>query len=96
MEYKDAINEGFELFDEIDTEFREFKQQGNRNLNVLYNEEERSISVDATWDKDVSFKVQIKITAEEVAKLALKENVNPKEALGRLLKEKVSVSVKIS
>lgn len=88
-DYLNAIVEGFELREEIENEIAALKKIHTASVNVSCSDD--VISINSEYPKDVEAKVEIR--KEEIIQLVLKDNMRPKDAICKLLKEKTCLGV---
>ena len=89
-EYFDAITDGFMLREEIENEIAALKKIHTASVNVSCLDD--VISINSEYTKDVEAKVEIR--KEEIIQLVLKDNMSPKDAICKLLKEKTCLGVR--
>lgn len=85
MEYSDAIEKGFELYDEIEREICRFAKSSNAYLDVKYENEILIVDADCR-KKDIEAKIEI--NRKEIIQRVL-DGSAPEEAICQLLKEKI-------
>lgn len=91
MEYGDYIDKGFELFDQIENEMCILGKTDDCYTNANYSDGVLTIAADWT-KKDIEAKITIE--RDEVIRKVLAENMEIKEAIGALLKEKICLSAR--
>ena len=89
MDYLESIEKGFELYDEIETEICILKRVDNAYVDVSYADGIFTIKADCRVKE---FEAEIIIQRDEILQKVLNENLAPKEAICRLLKEKICIS----
>lgn len=85
MEYIEAIEKGFDLYDEIENEICAFSKSSDSYLDVKY--ENGILNVEADCRKK-EFEAKIEINRKEIIQKAL-SGISPKDAICQLLKEKI-------
>lgn len=85
MEYGEAIEKGFDLYDEMENEICRFAKSSNDYLDVKY--ENGILTIDAESRKK-AMEAQIEINRKEIHQKVL-EGSTPQEAICQLLKEKI-------
>lgn len=89
MDYLESIEKGFKLYDEIETELCVLKRASNAYVDVSYVDGTFTIKADC---RAKEFEAEIKIRRDEIIRKVLDENLAPKEAICRLLKDKICSS----
>lgn len=89
MEYQEAIDCGFELYDEIESEIRSFKNFGDAYAQVEYVDD--ILKIDVEWRRKICM-AKIQIKRDEIFRKVIDENIKPKDAICKLLREKVCMS----
>ena len=89
MEYAEAIDKGFELYDKIENEICIFARTDDCYTSVKYSDGVLFVEADCI-NKDIEAKIQIK--REEIVSKVLEENLEPKDAICELLRKKICIA----
>nr|DAZ21640.1 MAG TPA: hypothetical protein [Caudoviricetes sp.] len=86
MEYRDAIDSGFQKYDEIEDEIRRLLKISDSYTQVDYENDILKIEAD-NGEKNIT--VSCEITRDEIVEIVVEREVPAKEAICELLKKKV-------
>lgn len=89
MEYKEAMEQGFELYEKIANEMHSFARLHDSYTDVSLKDDVSTIEVDS---RHKNIEAKVTISKSEIYSRVFEKDINPKEAICEMLVEKVALA----
>ena len=88
MEYTNFIFEGFQVYDDVENALYDCGRTNNYYVDAKYDDGILTIEADS---KNNKLTATIKISREEIIQMVISTDIEPKEAICKLLKERTAL-----